>query len=186
MARVSASMRERGSPLKVASGSSSTFASKQGKELPLVECPHCCVRVVKIKSKQRETYGQLFFKCPNNIKGDSTTCGFIRSEEEYEAFVRAVEEREEGLKHLQHNLDGADCLDEMKHELGEMKHQLGEMRQLVDMAVGDVWTLKMQMCDLKQNTCEGKKGIDIGVAVVGVVGVVFGILMTLLWKSSEL
>ncbi|CAL5073322.1 unnamed protein product [Urochloa decumbens] len=189
MSRVSGSMRGGGSPLKAALGSSSTFGGKQGKELPLLECPNCCVRVVKIKSKQRETYDQVFFKCPNNIRGDSTTCGFIRSEKEYEAFVRGIEEREQGLKHQLYNLevlDEAECLgemNEMKHQLGEMKHQLGEMRQLVDRALGEVWTMKMQICELQQKTCEGKKGFDIGFAVVGVV---FGIFVTLMWKSSEL
>ncbi|CAN6272415.1 unnamed protein product [Urochloa humidicola] len=182
MSRVGTNMREGGNPLKAAAGSSSSFGGRKGKELPLVECPHCCVRVVKIKSKQRETYDQVFFKCPNNIKGDQTTCGFIRSEAEYEAYVCGIEECQEGLKHHLYNLevlDEADCL-------GEMKHQLGEMRQLVDRALGDVWSMKMQICELKQQMCEGKKGFDIGFAVVGVVGVVFGILVTLMWKSSEL
>ncbi|CAN6351552.1 unnamed protein product [Urochloa humidicola] len=182
MSRVNAGMREGGSPLKQASGSSSSFGGRKGKELLLVECPQCCVRLIKIKSKQRETYGQVFFKCPNNIKGDLTTCGFIRSEKEYEAYICGIEERQEGLKRQLYNLEVLDEAD----SLGEMKYQLSEMRQLVDKALGEVLSMKMEICELKQQICVGKKGFDIGFAVVGVVGVVFGILVTLMWKSSEL
>ena len=52
-----------------AAGSSSTDGGIQSPLLnPLVDCPDCRVQLVRIRSKQRGTYGQTFVKCPNNIK----------------------------------------------------------------------------------------------------------------------
>ncbi|CAO2037880.1 unnamed protein product [Urochloa humidicola] len=71
--------------------SSSMASGSKGNQLQLIECPSCGVPVVKIRSNQKETYGQFFFKCPNNIKGDPSTCGFIRSEQQYESYVHGLE-----------------------------------------------------------------------------------------------
>ena len=43
-------------------------AASSRKELRLIDCPHCGVPVIKIRSKKKETFGEVFFKCPNNIK----------------------------------------------------------------------------------------------------------------------
>jgi DNA-directed RNA polymerase subunit RPC12/RpoP len=65
MSRISSGMRPGGSSMK--QGSSSTLSGMTGKQLPLIECPRCGVRVVKIRSKQPQSYDEMFFKCPNSI-----------------------------------------------------------------------------------------------------------------------
>jgi hypothetical protein len=96
----------------VASGSSSTASgdSRLGNQPRLVECPECAIREIRIRSKQPTTYDQVFYKCPNNMRvriactlppiwlvglmlgfwvgqGYPSTCGFIRSEEQYTRYV---------------------------------------------------------------------------------------------------
>ncbi|CAO1947987.1 unnamed protein product [Urochloa humidicola] len=86
-------MRVGSSSMRTVSSSTTTASANGGKALRLVECPRCGVPVVKIHSKQKEMYGQLSFKCPSNIKGDPRTCGFIRSEEEYESYICGMERK---------------------------------------------------------------------------------------------
>ncbi|KAJ1262386.1 hypothetical protein BS78_09G103800 [Paspalum vaginatum] len=77
----------RGSLLKGASGSGSTSAGTGKAELPLVDCLHCRVGLIKIRSKQTTMYGEIFIKCRNNYRNDPTSCGFIRHVKQYEAFL---------------------------------------------------------------------------------------------------
>jgi hypothetical protein len=65
-----------------------------------------------------------------------------------------------------------------------MKNQLGEMKVQIDWALGDIWNVKMQMCELKQLLCEGNKTWDMGCSVVPVVcvGVVMGMAVTITWQ----
>lgn len=55
----------------------SMLSTSRGKQHLLIDCPRCAVRVIKIRSKQPETYGEVFFKCPNNIKA-SESCSHLR------------------------------------------------------------------------------------------------------------
>ncbi|CAN6340751.1 unnamed protein product [Urochloa humidicola] len=150
--------------------SSSTASAGGGKQLPLVDCPRCGIPVIMIRSKQRETYGEVFFKCPNNIKDDSRTCGFIRSEGQYVSYLRGLKRKDndEG----QHFGDGNDALRwhcfELKQEVGMMKHEVGMMKQQVDMATVEIGNLKMQICELKDQ----KKALvmSISVAFAGCAG----------------
>ncbi|CAL4927475.1 unnamed protein product [Urochloa decumbens] len=98
-----------GSPMKVASTGSSFMASSKR------ECPNCHVPLVRIQSKQPATKDEWFLVCPYNVKGDPTTCGFIRSELQYEAL--------EEQKRRQQADKGAsgDCYAELKEELQELK-----------------------------------------------------------------
>ena len=47
-----------------ASGLSSTASGR----VPLGKCPSCHVSLIRIRSKQPETYNEIFVKCPNNIR----------------------------------------------------------------------------------------------------------------------
>ncbi|CAO2141812.1 unnamed protein product [Urochloa humidicola] len=163
------------SPMRTAS--TSTASASGGKQLPLVDCPKCGITMIKIYSKQKETYGELFFKCPNNIKEDSRTCGFIRSEEQYVSYVRGLERKDED--EVQHFGDGYDVLRwqcfELKQEVGMVKQEVGMMKQQVDMAAVEICNLKMQICELK----EQKKAfvMSISTAVAGCVGLLIGLLV---------
>ena len=61
-------MSEGGSPHLASSGST---PSMDGKWLRLVDCPNCKCRLICIRSKQPETFNQLFFKCPYNVRVSS-------------------------------------------------------------------------------------------------------------------
>ena len=55
------------SPMKSASSSASRSRGKgEGEALSLIDCPKCRVPVVQLRSKKPESYGKIFYKCPNN------------------------------------------------------------------------------------------------------------------------
>ena len=56
-----------------ASGSSSTLSGR----LPLGECPSCRVSLIRIRSKQPESYNEIFVKCPNNITVSAVHLAFV-------------------------------------------------------------------------------------------------------------
>jgi len=136
-----------------------------------MDCSKCGVRLVRIVSKQRATYGQAFIKCPNNIKvsqlvfsldylgcsslgllirlgfcglqGDPTTCGTIMSEAQYEAWLRKPEQQQQirSKMYLCSGEGGHGSVD----LIVENKEELNEMKQKLDSAVADLWVLKLQV-----------------------------------------
>lgn len=153
------------------------------------ECPYCRVPLVRIQSRQKDTLGQWFLKCPFNIKvrihdilgitcllvalnlsnlmqGDPSTCGFIRSEAEYES-LEAHQRRSEAA--------AGDCCAQLKQELEELKEKL-------DSVVAELWKQK------SEQELESRKMqivIDSSVVVpllVGLVGVMFGVVVSGMWN----
>uniref|UniRef100_A0A0A9CFI2 Uncharacterized protein n=1 Tax=Arundo donax TaxID=35708 RepID=A0A0A9CFI2_ARUDO len=50
-------------------GTASSSASGQEKsQVPLIDCLNCGIPVVRIRSKQIESYGKVYYKCENNIR----------------------------------------------------------------------------------------------------------------------
>lgn len=47
---------------------SSTASASMELEQPDLNCPHCNVRLVRIKSKQVKTKGKIYVKCPFSVK----------------------------------------------------------------------------------------------------------------------
>ncbi|CAL5080690.1 unnamed protein product [Urochloa decumbens] len=156
-------------------GCSSTTSGSGGKHLRLVECPKCGVPVVKIRSKQKETYEELFSKCLNNIKGDPRTCGFIRSEEEYESYLRGLERKE---------VDEAQCFgdghDVLRWQCLELRQDLGIVKQQLGVPVLEISNIQKEISELK----EQRKAffMNIPVVVAGCVGLVIGLLLRAMWK----
>ncbi|CAN6275125.1 unnamed protein product [Urochloa humidicola] len=116
--------------MKVASTGSSFMASSKR------ECPNCHVPLVRIQSKQPATKDQWFLVCPYNVKGDPTTCAFIRSELQYEAL------EEKKCRQRADKEASGDCYAELKEELQELK-------QTVNSVVDDLWKLKQQPPEAK-------------------------------------
>ena len=60
-----------GSPMRSEASSASRTKgrtrAKEGELLPLIDCPQCKVPVVKLRSKKRDSYRMVFYKCPNNF-----------------------------------------------------------------------------------------------------------------------
>ncbi|CAL4958064.1 unnamed protein product [Urochloa decumbens] len=172
------------------SPSSTTASGSRGNQLRLVDCPRCGVPVVKIRSKQRETYGQFFFKCPNNIREDSRTCGFIRSEQQYEMYVRGLEKRNaivEGQCMETKAIVGGQCIgdgndgnDVVRWQCVELMQETGMLKKQIDMALGEIANLKMQISEMK----EEKKAfvMHVSVALAGFVGLLVGMLVIAMWK----
>ncbi|TVU26215.1 hypothetical protein EJB05_28752 [Eragrostis curvula] len=99
-----------GNPMKASSGSSSYGK----KELPLIRCPDCNVRVIKLRIKQPRSYNQIFYKCPNNIEDDATTCDLFMGEE-YRNYLR-----------LHRDLEGPAVLD---NDIGMSSGQICELKE---------------------------------------------------------
>ena len=66
----------------------------------------------------------------------------------------------------------------------ELKHQLVELKQQLDSVVGELWRLKVQVLEVKEQLCVKKKEsvVDNVVVVVVCVGVLFGSVVTNMWK----
>ena len=66
-----AMFRPDGSPMRFEASSASRsrgrISAYEGESLPLIDCPQCKIPVVKLRSKKRESYGMVFYKCPNNF-----------------------------------------------------------------------------------------------------------------------
>lgn len=63
----------------------------------------------------------------------------------------------------------------------ELKHQIGQMKQQLDWAVGEIWNLKMQMCELKQQPLFQEKSMRTPVLAVVCICVVIFVVVTKLW-----
>ena len=59
------SMRGNGISMRASSGSTSAGVVSQGNHVRLEDCPFCRCRLICIRSKQPDTYNELFYKCPN-------------------------------------------------------------------------------------------------------------------------
>ncbi|CAO2038641.1 unnamed protein product [Urochloa humidicola] len=155
--------------------SSSTASGSRGNQLRFIDCPSCGVPVVKIRSKQKETYGQFFFKCPNNIKGDPSTCGFIRSEQQYEFYVRGLERNQND--ELEWAGDGNEVL---RWQCAELMQATGMLKQQVDMALTEIRSLKNEISAMKEN--KETFVMHVAVAVTRCVGVLIGLFVRAMWK----
>ncbi|KAJ1274475.1 hypothetical protein BS78_05G064400 [Paspalum vaginatum] len=162
-----------GSPLKASTGSSST--GSEWNQLPLVKCPRCGISVIRIRSKKLETLDQIFFLCPNNIQGDPTTCGFIRSEEQYVNYLRTLQARELQAREKL-GKTSLEAVDE-SHGAVELKQQVDDIKQQLNQVLVELYQLKIQ-------TCEGRTRIVLDKSLLSAicVGLVIGMLVTSIWK----
>lgn len=130
------------------------------------ECPFCHVSLVRIRSKQPNTYDDWFLKCPYNIyvrildigglnvypavglndvfwvQGDPTTCGYIHPEVpsvKLEAQEQRVKAKEASCA----------CCYELKLEVQELK-------QSVDRVVAEFCKLKAKLAELKGSWADGR------------------------------
>ncbi|KAG2577090.1 hypothetical protein PVAP13_6NG080500 [Panicum virgatum] len=134
---------------------------------PLLNCSKCGVQLVRIISKQRATFGQAFVKCPNNIKGDPTTCGIIMSEAQYEAWLRKPEQQQQ-IQSKMYLCSGEGGHESIDHIL-DLKEELNEVKQKLDSVVADLWVVKVQVQKMK---------MDYVVVAAVCVGVAIGCLMS--------
>ncbi|KAJ1272247.1 hypothetical protein BS78_06G187600 [Paspalum vaginatum] len=158
------------SPLKAATGSSSMSSGWTGKQLPLVLCPKCGISAIRIQSKTPETFNQVFYKCPNNFKEDSTTCGFIRSEEQYANYIRTLDARDKVEKVRLEAVDESQGFVELKKQVDELKQQFHEV-------LVELYQLKLRKCEVKPCVV-----LDKSMLVAICVGVVIGVLVTAMLK----
>ncbi|XP_066353945.1 uncharacterized protein [Miscanthus floridulus] len=162
-----------GSQFKGGAAACSSSAAIQSPALfPLVDCPKCRIQLVRITSKQRETYGKTFVKCPNNIKDDSTTCPIIMSEAQYEAYLRNPEQHPIRSKKVIpfNSVDGGHGSMDLNLDL---KQDLEVVKAKLDSVVIDLWELKVQVQVVKK---------DYVIIAAVCVGVAIGCLMSKIWK----
>ncbi|WVZ87532.1 hypothetical protein U9M48_034156 [Paspalum notatum var. saurae] len=154
------------SPMGAGSGSSSAVSERDG-QLPLVVCPECGDRLIQIRSKKQSSYDEIFIKCPNNVQGDPTTCGFIRSEKQYAAYLRSLDGKEGSRKRLEMDID---YIADLKQELEDLKQGVADLKQQHDRNMLELVNLKVQLLAKPY------------VWSMLCVGIVLGVLMTVLWK----
>ena len=112
-------------------------------------------------------------------QGDPTTYGFIRSEIQYESYLRKLDAQRARWKRdcgevaaAEESKDG----EEIDGQSSEVKAQIEQMKLQIDSALGEIAKLQMQMGELKTSI--------MGALVVSVVCVCVGIVLvlTMLWK----
>jgi hypothetical protein len=109
------------------------------------------------------------------VQGDPTTCGFIRSELQFEA----LEEKKRQLQQTGKEASG-DCY-------AELKESLEELKQKVDSVVDDLWKMKQQSAEAKGVVDTRKCHVVFDCSVLspvafGFIGVLVGVLVALLLK----
>jgi tetrahydromethanopterin S-methyltransferase subunit G len=72
------------------------------------------------------------------LQGDPTTCGWIRSEEQYEAWFRKQAKEKQMLVQSPLDSDGGDVIGDLKQQLADVKHTL-------DSVVSELLRLKLQI-----------------------------------------
>ncbi|KAJ1257684.1 hypothetical protein BS78_10G014700, partial [Paspalum vaginatum] len=100
--------------------------------LPLVYCDkYLDVRIIALTTKAvtSQFYGQRFFKCPRNKKGDSSSCPNYYLKDEYEAYLRRNGLLMGEPTHGQHEhlIAGCDLLeqkDSVEKQVQEVKKEL--------------------------------------------------------------
>ena len=99
-------------------------------------------------------------------QGDPRTCGFIRSEAQYEKYLHSLEDKQIDI--IDEGRRFGTVKPEQELELWNMKQQLGVIQPELE-------SLRMQ---------NGKKNlvIDTSVVVVVWIGLVIGMFVTTLWK----
>lgn len=143
-------------------------------------CPVCEVP----KQRKGQELMALFFLLFDFIlidfscaQGDPTTCGWIRSEEQYAAwYVNQQKQRHMQVQSPFHSASG--------DVLGDLKQQVYEMKQMLDNVVEDLRSVKSQIGD-KQDLGNKKKMqivLDVYIAVGVLVGVVIGIVVARMMK----
>ncbi|CAN6290053.1 unnamed protein product [Urochloa humidicola] len=137
-------------------------------------CPFCRVQLVRIRSKQRQTLGQMFVKCPYSVKGDPTTCRFIMSEEQYEGSYGRLK-----TAAVLPDCFSGDGGDGAVDQAVDMSQELDELKQRVDSTVHELCELRVQVHKLKMTTiCVG---VGFGCFTTAICGVAIGLAMSRMW-----
>ena len=77
-----------------------------------------------------------------------------------------------------------DLVCHLKEQFGQLKNQHEELKLQFDQALADIWDLKMQICEVKQQLYEGKRIWEMGWSLVPVVCVaaLIGMVVTMVLK----
>ena len=77
-----------------------------------------------------------------------------------------------------------DLVCHLKEQFGQLKNQHEELKLQFDQALADIWDLKMQICEVKQQLYEGKGIWEMGWSLVPVVCVaaLIGMVVTMVLK----
>jgi hypothetical protein len=116
------------------------------------------------------------------LQEDPCTCKFIRSEEQYERYVRGLDAFEGLQATCQVHWHGEDGNAELERsEMATLKQELDLVKQQLHVAAMDISNLKMQRIE---NKVLGF-GMDTSVAVALCVGVVIGMLVNAMCWCSD-
>ncbi|RLM80405.1 GRF zinc finger family protein [Panicum miliaceum] len=165
----------------ISSSVSRSWNRADGEPLLLIDCPKCQIPVVQLRSKKTESYGRIFYKCPNNFMEDET-CGNYWWEANYVKFLRGRRMKELQMAEADEVVkDGAVESEELKRQLMDMKQQMMEMKQQIWDVKQQIGELMQHIVELKQQLCQGKVFI-VNNAVLAVVGIVIGLVVAIFCK----
>ncbi|CAO2176776.1 unnamed protein product [Urochloa humidicola] len=130
------------SPASVPSGSHA--------QLPLIDCKNCAMKVISLRSRA----GVCFYKCPNCIKGDPTSCDQYWFEEQYlqhlrRNFPHLVPPNFQSTRSVAPPLSSGVLQPQVHQPNTEFVNQISELK----LANCD---LKMELCQLKMQNGEVK------------------------------
>lgn len=156
---------------------SSGIAYVYVRQLPIVPCPECGKRVIRLQSKKSETYGQYFFKCEDNDQ-NSGSCVFYKWEDKYRRWLQANLVDDGGRRiGTDDTFALAPKPNEGKLELLELKHEIRQLTERIN-------ELRLEVVSLHTKPSLVKTGVVVeSVCVVSVlVGCILGILVAILCK----
>ncbi|KAG8100638.1 hypothetical protein GUJ93_ZPchr0013g35060 [Zizania palustris] len=140
-------------------------STNQGENLQLIDCPRCCIPVVKLRSKRAETFNWVFYKCPNNFQNDDT-CSYFWWHADYVKFLRVKQQKQNYVGGEQQYVDWTEVSTRQ------------EWRQDFKKLSLEIFEVKQQIVELKQQFFLGKNIILLAL----VVGVLIGILVCVILK----
>lgn len=108
----------------------------------------------------------------NSTQGDDTTCGYIRSEAQYEVWAAQERSRQEAAAVIESSVEG----------LADLRHELNQVKQRLDSVVTEVWEFRNQQCKKEPGNRKWQVVVDFSFVATMLVGVLIGVLASLFWK----
>ncbi|TVU00961.1 hypothetical protein EJB05_53618, partial [Eragrostis curvula] len=141
---------------------SSISSMPQMRQLPIIDCPGCRIRLIRLQSRQPDTWGKVFYKCVNHDRDDPESCRFFKTEDDYERYLRRVNRlpcQEPALDHVD------------PRQFLELKSEVLQLKNKIEQVEGAVAGSKRAFA------------VDLGCIVAACLGCVFGIIVVLLFKQ---
>ncbi|KAG8055805.1 hypothetical protein GUJ93_ZPchr0001g30252 [Zizania palustris] len=103
-------------------------STNQGENLELIDCPQCCIHVVKLRSKRAETFNWVFYKCPNNFQNDDT-CSYFWWHADYVKFLRVKQQKQNYVGGEHQDWTEVSTRQEWRQDFQKLSLEISEVKQ---------------------------------------------------------